>query len=129
MTEIKKIRTKLKILRDRIEELETALQKITGSYNSEYLSVNKIDKFEDNVIKLLELKEKYNRQMVLLQNEIDMFLDEIKNLPYPQFKVMYFRYVKGLKWTEVAKKSGYHLSHCFRLEKLALKKIKKIKLR
>lgn len=81
------------------------------------------DQMERNLIKLEELKEKYDQLLEKLceaQLKIEERIDKLE--PHERDLIRY-RYIDGLKWKDVCEKTGYSQRQMFRIHAAALKKL------
>jgi DNA-directed RNA polymerase specialized sigma24 family protein len=72
--------------------------------------------------KILELE----KEIEILQSEVDKVFDEIKKLPELEFKVIYFRYFENLNWFKMSKIIGKHKNTCENAMRRACKLLEKI---
>lgn len=121
---IKKLKFESKILAEKIKELETAIEYSAVKYSDMPKSHDAHDKKNEQIIKLLMLKDKYIKLVSIAETKINKAIEKIRELPEPQYKVIYYRYLKNMTWSEIAKETNYHIRTCYKLESKAIKKLK-----
>jgi DNA-directed RNA polymerase specialized sigma24 family protein len=85
------------------------------------------DRLAADMAKLDELEHQLHEELVLLEYDITQAEDELTSLPHQQCRIMRLRYVEGLSWPDVARKSNYSLDYCFILHRKAIENLEKIK--
>lgn len=83
--------------------------------------------FEDSVIKLIELKDRYKNLLNDLYNHQLEVEKSIEDLDPIERDVIRCRYFSGLKWSQVQKKVGYAQKQTHRIHNRAIEKLKKKK--
>lgn len=83
--------------------------------------------FEDDVIKLIELKEKYKNLLSDLYGRQLAVEESIKDLDPIERDLIRCRYFNGDKWEQVQKKIGYAQKQTHRIHNQAIEKLKKWK--
>ena len=126
IAELKQCRTakrRTEDLDERIERLRSAAESTTQALRFAR-GGGTSDKMLLQVAELIELVEKRNAELIgieELRSRVDEWLD---TLPEQHAMILRLRYVDGLSWTLIARKTHYSKSHCFRIHALALKKAK-----
>jgi DNA-directed RNA polymerase specialized sigma subunit len=103
--QIKILEDKITIYRSRIGAKSILLKKFPitdGTYK------NLLEFYTE---KILELE----KEVEILQSEVNKVFDEIKKLPELEFKVIYFRYFENLNWFLVSQKSNTSKSTALRI--------------
>ncbi len=73
------------------------------------------DRLEEYVTELDELERQLTGEMIALEKQL-VFMDaELEKLPENQEKVLRLRFMDGLSWRDVSKKTNYCERHCKRL--------------
>ena len=60
--------------------------------------------------------------MIALEKQLETVDAELAKLPENQEKVLRLRYVEGLSWVQVSKKTYYNERYCRRLSKIGWQK-------
>lgn len=105
LKEILLLSEKIKILKERILNLETLITKINKELNPIVVQTSKrINGNDDLIIKLIETKEKYLKKSIELAKIERKFINKIIKMKNKNEMVLIYRkYVLGMKLTEVAK--------------------------
>ena len=111
LKEVKKIKYQIKFLDESIEETRNQMKHHAVSYSD----IPRITGYRDKVLEMLtekleELENKKNR----LQIKADMILEELSVLPEMPYRVSIYRYIDGLSWYEISKRTGYSKTSCCR---------------
>lgn len=126
MQELKSIRIHRKRIREldeKIETLESEMEKITPSMSDAPCKPTGGDKRAGQIARMIELKAELTERHTLLADALDKLSIWLIVLPEQQEKVMYARYMQGMSWALVAKVTGYQKSHCRKIHDSAIKKI------
>lgn len=111
LKEVKKLKYQIKFLDESIEETRNQMK----HHAIRYSDIPKAAGYKDKVLEMLtekleELENKKNR----LQIKADMILEELSVLPEMPYRVAIERYVNGLSWYEISKRTGYSKPSCYR---------------
>ena len=99
-----------------IEELHDLATKATVTYS---------DMLEDAVIKIIELENEINKDMVELVELKKDIIRRIKAVESTELQtVLELRYLSYMRWEEIAIELGYGIDNVFRLHRNALDEIK-----
>lgn len=97
------------------EETKTTLEKVTSVLvpGKTFSAGGSKDKFADGVNKLDILRKQCGTRMEkLLQKKFDID-DKIDVLPTPYRDILFYRYARGFKWSEVAEKINYDKDYVY----------------
>lgn len=82
-------------------------------------------KLEDNMVKIIDLKNEINNdidRLIDLKKDIMALINAVKN---PEYKTLLeLRYLCFKKWEQIADEMDYSIQHIFRIHNKALEKIK-----
>lgn len=111
LKEVKRLKYRIKFLDESIEETRNQMKLHAIMYSDMPKTVGYKDKVLEMLMeKLEELENKKNR----LQVKADMILEELSVLPEMPYKVAIYRYIDGLSWYEISKRTGYSKTSCCR---------------
>ncbi|MDR1627228.1 MAG: hypothetical protein LBR79_00455 [Oscillospiraceae bacterium] len=122
LNKVSKIKFQIKILEDKI----TVYRSRIGVKSMTLKEFPITDGTYKNLIefyteKILELE----KEIEILQSEVDKVFNEIKKLPELEFKVIYFRYFENLNWFKTSKLLEKHRITCERIASKAFKLLEK----
>lgn len=124
LDEIRTLKFRIKILDEKIKEIKSKMELQAVKYSNRHKDKGlKENILQINLERLAELENKKNQ----LQMEIDKILDELSELPETLYKVVYYRSVEGLSWSDTAEKMNYSIVQCWRFYSSARKIINKKK--
>lgn len=121
--QLKRLNAEINLKRDQIEEYDTILTTAKIPALSEVKVQTSIsgNTLETLVIKKDELQ---SRLKTLLTEKIDIILqidNQLQQMKTPLYhQLIYWRYVKGLNYEDIAEKTGYSLRHIHRIHGWAL---------
>ena len=109
-----------------IEELHDLATKATVTYSDMPRNPNKgHSRLEDAVIKIIELENEINKDMVELVELKKDIIRRIKAVESTELQtVLELRYLSYMRWEEIAIELGYGIDNVFRLHRNALDEIK-----
>lgn len=100
---------------DDVEKTKTTLEKVTSilAPGKTYSAGGSKDKFADGISKLETLRKQLgSRAEKLIEKKFDID-DKIDVLPAPYRDVLFYRYARGYKWSEVAEKANYDKDYVY----------------
>jgi DNA-directed RNA polymerase specialized sigma24 family protein len=119
---IRQHRNKLEDLKERIERLRAAME--MGSRQLQLAPVRSgvRDKLADDMAKLDELERQYVGEVAALELEIRAAEGMLTALPEQQRTVVRLRYIEGLSWRLIARRTHYSERYCLKIHRAALKR-------
>lgn len=108
----------------RIEDLEGALMRTTTRLNGMPHSSDGSDKMAGMVAVIEDLRSKLDERRVEIEANMQKVDKALDALPAQQRTVMRYRYVDGLPWEVVSRKTHWSVPHLFRIKKAALERMK-----
>ena len=103
---------RVEALQERIERLRSRAEYTQQQLGECRRSDPTRDRLAEYVAELDELERELTGEMIALEKQL-VFVDaELAKLPENQEKVMRLRYVEGLRWYEVARKTHFSESYC-----------------
>lgn len=103
-------------LRSAAENLSRQLQHGSGGKDHKDMLAKYISSLDGLEISLAKQSIKLEKQYANVEKWLTV-------LPEQQEKIMRYRYVGGLKWKDVARRTGYSYRHCTKIHAAALKKL------
>lgn len=123
LEQIKNLDYKIKLLTERIEELERMLQpgieynKIGGAPRDSYhpdTRVNIIYKLSDTKEDLIERRA----ELFAIKSQLTKAISKMNSKPH--MEVLVRRYIDAQSWNKISIEMGYSVRHCFRLTSQAI---------
>lgn len=107
---------------ERMRRLESQIERITGAMELAkcYRTGEPQDKMAGQIAKLLDWRDEYWDAMLARRELVRRLEAELERLPWSQRRIMALRYIDALGWRQVAVRSHYTRSQCFRLHAAAL---------
>lgn len=102
-----------------LSAVDTTKDKVQNS-NTEYTALHFIEKYVDMMRKIDEMIDRY----VDLKNEIITKIDSLEDERYVE--ILYYRYIDGLLFSEIALKMNYTKDHVWRLHRYALQEFERL---
>jgi len=122
--DIRAQQVRVSLLRERIKALQSDIERITqvprnmpGGAGAGH------DALSGKVAKLVDLKAQLADRVAALELAALETESLLEGLPEQQRAIVWLRYVEGLSWRQVARRTRYSMQHCFRIHEAALKKI------
>lgn len=115
--------------KERIATIRGILERITPVLSDTGgVSVSaKDDKTARYVSELIDLERELIELTAMRERELQSIEEWIDTLPGIQSAIMRMRYVDGMKWAQIAQRTGYSPTQCYELHKKALEKLTKTK--
>jgi len=107
----------------RIEQLRSTMERVTPIMKHAPSKRNAKDTMSGQVAMMDELERKLVSRVAILEElrqKIDLF---ISTLPTQQATVIRLRYVCGLSWKSVSRRTSYSESHLFYIDRAAKRKL------
>lgn len=127
ISELKSLRSEvLKYQRvfDRVDALRDQLERITAQYGAEPHGGGSGDKMSDMVSQIVDILNSLCKQLIEIEKKRYAAEQEIAQLPAQQATVMYLRYIDGMSWEKIAKKTHYSRSHLTKIHRAAAERMK-----
>lgn len=84
-------------------------------------------KMADAVMKIIELQDEINKDMIELVNLKRQIMDVIKSVSSLEYQtILEKRYLSFISWERIAVELGYSIQHTYRLHDKALREVDKI---
>jgi len=115
-------RDRLKRLEESIERLESAMTRVTQILSHAPARGVEDERLDEQIDQLINLTATYARRTVELELMRAKVTEWIDTLPEQQAQVIFSRYVEGLSWAQVARRTNYSKDHCFTIHRAALRK-------
>ena len=124
LSQARSIEFKLKIMAEQLQSLKDIAENVTSSLDDMPKAASpNIQSMEDAIVRMVDLKDIMRSELSRLA-EIN---DTISTIPDPfQQAVLVKRYLKYLRWSDVALELHISKSHVYRLHNNALIEIEKI---
>ena len=116
-------RLRADFLRERIECIRADLERITALPRNG-TGGGAGDKMSGPVAKLIDLQQQYAEEVVEIESSLQITELTLSQLPDKQQTILRLRYIEGLTWENVARRTHYDPSHCRRIHRVAMKYIK-----
>lgn len=124
LNQIRDINAKLRQLEAEIKDIEVKLGVQGINYGGTPSTPSDEDKMTRYVIKLIELKDKYEVEQLRLLEKREEIVGTIAKLnDFRLRQVLYYRYVLGYKWESIGEELGYEDRYIFKLHGYALEAI------
>lgn len=117
-------RQSIRSIEDSIERLRSDMERVTQVLSHAPAHTGNQDKLAEQVRFMVELEAARAAKVVEMENHIDKCRVWLSTIPSQQAAVLTCRYIDGMKWAEVARKTGYSKHHCYKIRDAALKKLK-----
>ncbi len=127
LKQIKRLTIRVEQIGEEITEIEARLGVQGINYNKMPVTPSPEDKMSRYIYKLIELKDAYTEESQRLMSKRKEIIDSISLLEDCRLQqVLYYRYVKDMRWEEIAERLSYDDKYIFRLHGYALLELKKI---
>lgn len=127
LKQIKRLTIRVEQIGEEITEIEARLGVQGINYNKMPVTPSPDDKRSRYIYKLIDLRDEYTRESERLMEKRKEVVDSIALLEDVRLQqVLYFRYVKDMRWEEIAERLSYDDKYIFRLHGYALLELKKI---
>ena len=128
LLQIRDINARLKQLEAEISDVEARLGVQGISYDKISSTPSDEDKMTRYVIRLIELKDKYEAEGNKLLDKKEEITNTIARVAdFRKRQVLYYRYVLCYKWEDIAEQLGYDDRYLFKLHGYALDEIRTLK--
>ncbi|MEL7609506.1 MAG: hypothetical protein AAGU74_08355 [Bacillota bacterium] len=117
------VRGQIESLDERIARLRSQAERLSRPLSFAPGGGSADDQLAVYAARLDELERQRADQVIALEEQLQVCEDWIGTLPAQQAKVMRLRYVDGLRWRQVARKSGYTVGHCRNIHCAVIKKV------
>ena len=105
-------------------EIEEIAKSITAASSPDLSGMphgSEPSRLDNVIIRLDDIMGKYKRKLAVIAKEQREIEDALDTLDDPKLRVlMRYRYIKGMKWEEVAEKMHYELRWIYHLHGIAL---------
>lgn len=107
---------------ERIERLQSQIEKITATINQNASTGQKFarDRMADDIAVLLDMKTELLYAIIDKKQKIQEVKAQIEKLPWEQCRLMSLRYLDGLSWRIVSDRMHYDIRSCFKIHRKAL---------
>lgn len=120
---VRERRYAIESLMERIARLRSSAQRVTRQLSHTPRYTRERDQLADYAAKLDELERELAQEVIILEESIRTAEDDISQLNDAQRIIMRLRYIDGLEWKQIAKRTMYSEQHLYYLHKSALKAI------
>ena len=110
----------IRSIEDTIERLRSEMERATQTLSHAPAHTEGRDKLAYQVQRMLELETARAREVADMEEHIDRCRVWLCTIPEQQAKILQLRYMDGLKWEEVAEKSGYDKRYCHKIHNAAM---------
>ena len=127
LNELKSLRSevlKYQSVFDRVDALRDQLERITAQYGAEPHGGGNGDKMSDMVSQIVDILNNLCAELIEIEKKRYKAEQEIKKLPAQQEEIMYLRYIDGMSWEKIAKKTHYSRSHLTKIHRAAAERMK-----
>ena len=122
----RKLRIELQNIEYQIVDVDAKIKKSTAQYGKTTRGGKPSDK-EDTIIKLIELKKRYEIQGGKIISEQMEIENELEKLSDPVEKaVLRYRYIDNMDWEDVSIMIKYERAQTFRIHTRAIRNLQKI---
>lgn len=107
-----------------LENWEELATQVTPKYTDLPKAVKTSDKVQGAVVEIVQLEEKLKTLVDELQEKQTEIKSLLENIPRDDFRdVLWYRYVCGLDWTDIAERMNYSFRYTLYLHENALKSL------
>lgn len=124
LMEYRKINIELTQLEEHIARLESAIKSPKGQIITDMPKGGQATGMEDKIIKLIEYRDSRDLlwdKLIAKQQKINNIIDSIPDST--QRTILRYRYILGLKWSDICLKTSYDERQIFRIHKKAIENI------
>ncbi len=109
---VRRQKLRVEALQERIERLRSRAEYTAHMLGECGQGDSTRDRLAEYVAELDELERQLTGEMITLEKQLIVVDAELVKLPENQEKVLRLRYIEGLRWYEVARKTHYSESYC-----------------
>lgn len=109
---VRRQKLRVEALQERIERLRSRAEYTQQQLGECGRSDPSRDRLAEYVAELDELELQLTGEMITLEKQIVVVDAELSKLPENQEKVLRLRYIEGMKWEDIARKTNYNERHC-----------------
>lgn len=113
-------------LGERIERMRSMLERVTAvSDRNGGRSSAETDPMAARVAEMMDLETEWFDSMMALEKRVIVIGGHFGCLTSQQREVIHWRYVEGMSWPEVARRTHYSRRHCIRIRDRAVDRLTK----
>lgn len=114
---------------DELEKIDSMMLRTNTINENDKVQGGKKQSLEDLIIKFLDYKTKLQKQIEKSRKEVEDILEVIDKLEDARFRtLLVMRYIRHMKWDEIAKAMSFDIRWATRLHLKALREIVKLKI-
>ena len=113
---VRRQKLRVEALQERIERLRSRAEYTQQQLGECGRSDPTRDRLAEYVAELDGLERQLTGEMIALEKQLVVVDAELAKLPENQEKVLRLRYVEGMAWEKIARKVGYSVRQCRRIQ-------------